>query len=86
MDLINSFKPLKAYNFPVESISRILMAAIEAAEPLNVIERNLSIDKERLRVGSKTFLLYPTSRIVAVAIGKASVSMAKAAQSILGVI
>lgn len=84
MDLINSIKPLKAQNFPVQSISRILSAAIEAADPFNVIERNLLINKEQLRVGSKTFLLYPTSRIVAVAIGKASISMAKAAQSILG--
>lgn len=84
MDFKNSIKPLQALNYPVQSISRILQASIEAANPFKVIEHNLSICKEQLKVGSKTFLLYPTSRIVAVAIGKASISMAEAAQSILG--
>lgn len=84
MDLNNRIKSLKTLNFPVESISRILSAAIDAADPHHVIDRNLSIDKEHLRIGSKTFLLYPTSRVIVVAIGKASISMAEAASSILG--
>jgi glycerate 2-kinase len=84
MELKNSIKPLEAQNYPVQSICRILQASIEAADPYKVIEQNLSIDKEQLRVGSKTCLLYPSSRIVTVAIGKASFSMAEAASSILG--
>jgi hydroxypyruvate reductase len=84
MELINSLVPLQAQDYPIQSINRILQASIEAADPCRVIERNLSISKDQVKVGSKTFLLYPSSRIVTVAIGKASISMAKAAQSILG--
>lgn len=84
MELINSLNPLLAYDFPVQSINRILQASIAAANPYRVIEQNLSISKDQLKVGSKTFLLYPSSRIVTVAIGKASISMAKAAQTVLG--
>ena len=84
MDFKNSLMPLQAQKYPVQSISRILHASIEAADPFSVVKQNLSISKEQFKVGSKTFLLYPTSRIVAVAIGKASLSMAEAAQSVLG--
>lgn len=84
MDIKNSIKPLQVLNYPVQSISRILQVSIEAADPFNVVNQNLSISKEQFKVGSKTFLLYPTSRIIAVAIGKASLSMAEAAQSVLG--
>jgi hydroxypyruvate reductase len=84
MEFIKSLKPLQVQDYPVQSISRILQASIEAAEPFRVVEQNLSIIKDQLQVGSKTFLLYPTSRIVTVAIGKASISMAEAAQAILG--
>lgn len=84
MEPINSLDPLRANDFPVQSINRILQASIEAANPFRVVEQNLSISKDQLKVGSKTFLLYPSSRIVTVAIGKASISMAEAAQSILG--
>ncbi|MDP3721409.1 MAG: glycerate-2-kinase family protein, partial [Anaerolineaceae bacterium] len=85
MKFIKSLKPLQAQAYPVQSISRILQASIEAAEPFRVVEQNLLIIEDQLQVGSKTFLLYPTSRIVTVAIGKASISMAEEAQAILGV-
>jgi hydroxypyruvate reductase len=84
MEFITSLYPLQTQDYQVQSISRILQASIEAADPFKVIGQNLSISKEQLRVGSKTFLLYPTSQIVTVAIGKASIAMAEAAQSILG--
>ena len=83
MEFLNSLKQLQLQGYPVQSINRILQASIDAADPFRVIEQNLSIIKDQLQVGSKTFLLYPTSRIVAAAIGKASISMAEAAQSIL---
>lgn len=84
MEFLNRLKQLQLQGYPVQSINRILQASIEAANPFRVINQNLSIFKDQLQVGSKTFLLYPTSRIVTVAIGKASISMAEAAQSILG--
>lgn len=84
MEFKTSFKPLQTQNFPIEPISRILEAAINAADPYQVIEQKISIIKDQLKVGSKTFLLYPYSRIIAVAIGKASVFMAEAANSLLG--
>lgn len=84
MDFKKSIKPLIEQNFPIQSISRILKASIEAADPFKAVEQNLSISKDQFKVGSKTFLLYPTSRIVAVSIGKASISMAEAARAILG--
>lgn len=84
MEITKSIEPLKKQNYPVQSISRILQASIEAADPFRVIQQNLSISKEQIQAGSKTFLLYPTSRIMAVSIGKASIAMAQAAQSILG--
>ncbi len=84
MEFINSLKPLQTQDYRVQSISRILQAAIEAADPFRVVEQTLSIIKDQFVVGSKTFLLYPSSRIVTVAIGKASILMAEAAQSVLG--
>jgi glycerate 2-kinase len=84
MEISDSLINLEKQNYPIQSISRIMQAAIDAADPHKVIRRNLSIIKDQLQVGSKTFLLYPHSRIVTVAIGKASLSMAEAAQSELG--
>ncbi|PKM50730.1 MAG: glycerate kinase, partial [Firmicutes bacterium HGW-Firmicutes-6] len=84
MEFIKSLMPLQAQDYPVQSISRILQTSIKAADPSIVIEKNLSIIKDQLQVGSKTFLLYPTTRIVTVTIGKASLAMAQAAQIVLG--
>jgi hydroxypyruvate reductase len=75
---------LKASKYPVDAIVRILEAALKAADPVRAVEQNLDCFQKEIRVGSKTYLLYPDSRILAIAIGKASLAMAEAAQNRIG--
>ena len=82
--LYASLRPLNQLGFPIQSIERILRAALQAADPFQCVERNLGCTAQELRVGGKTYLLYPDSRIFTVAIGKASLKMLQASESILG--
>ncbi len=80
----NSLAPLEGTGFPVQSIARILHAALHAADPFECVERNLDCTAQEVRVGGKTYLLYPDSRVFTVAIGKASLKMLEAAWHVLG--
>lgn len=66
-------------SFPSIKIANILQAALDAADPALVVQKNLEWRENEIRVGTETYSLYPDSRIVVVAIGKASMSMAEAA-------
>ena len=81
---IDSFMTLNDKKKPLQSINRILKAAMDAADPIRVIERSIKLDEKRLQAGNKTFLLYPDSRIIVIAIGKACLDMSSGAFNILG--
>ena len=69
---------------PLQSINRIMKAAIDAADPIRVVERSIKLDKKHLQAGNKTFLLYPDSRILVIAIGKACLDMTRGAFNVIG--
>lgn len=70
-------------SFPTLKIAKIMQAALDAADPAFMVEKNLAWKENEIRVGTETYSLYPDSRIVVVAIGKASMSMAEAANRCL---
>jgi glycerate 2-kinase len=82
--ILKSISVLKSKGYPIESIDKILTAALQAADPLKSVERNLHYRMDQLQIGEKPYLLYPDSRIVVVALGKASIAMTDAAVSQLG--
>ncbi len=63
---------------------RIFREAIRAVDPEMIIPRNVSLMKDRLRVGRKTFPLKRFERIFVAGAGKASAAMAAALEKILG--
>ena len=79
-----SLKKLDLKPARLESISRILLSALGAADPFDVVKKNIVFNDNNLHIGDKTFPLYPDSQILLVSIGKAAYAMAKAAQSQLG--
>ncbi|KAF0112428.1 MAG: hydroxypyruvate reductase [Chloroflexi bacterium] len=78
-NILNSLNPLRSQNAPLESIERILNAALHAADPYLAVQKNLVCNLPQLNIGNKAYSLYPDSRIFVVAIGKASLAMADAA-------
>ena len=64
-----------------KNLEKILDAALAAAEPGRTVHRALSTEDGRVRVGDETF---EAKRVFALAVGKASGSMAEAAGEILG--
>ena len=84
INFTKSLAKLKVNNEIHRSVSSILKAALDAADPIEVVEKNLKLDENQLQVADKTFLLYPDSRIILIAIGKAALDMAKGAIEVLG--
>lgn len=70
--------------YPQEMIHTILQTAIRAADPYKVVYNKIGLTTAHLRIGEVTYPLYPHSRIVLVAIGKASPAMAAGAVDRLG--
>ena len=64
-----------------DDLKKILDAALAAAEPGRTVHRALSVEDGRVRVGDETF---DAERVFALAVGKASGSMARAVREILG--
>ena len=64
-----------------EELKEILAAALAAADPGRTVRRFLSIEDGRMSVGGESF---EPRRILALAIGKASGAMARAAGEVLG--
>lgn len=64
-------------------IRRWYAAGIIAVEPRHAVRRHLSVDRDHLRVGSRS-LPIPHRGVIVVAIGKAAVAMALGAHDVLG--
>ncbi len=71
-------------SIPLNSISQILQAALEAADPYELVCRNLEMQGDQLRVGNNEYCLGGNSRVVVVGLGKAGIAMTKAAEAQLG--
>jgi hydroxypyruvate reductase len=71
-------------SIPLNSISQILQAALEAADPYELVCRNLEVQGDQLRVGNNEYCLGRNSRVVVVGLGKAGIAMTKAAEAQLG--
>jgi len=62
----------------------IVRAGIEAVDPEKLVSRSVKREAGRLRIGSETLDLAEFKRIMVVGAGKASASMAKAVEELLG--
>jgi hydroxypyruvate reductase len=71
-------------SIPLNDIKEILRAALDAADPYDLVQVNLRLSEKYLLIGDETFAIFPDSRIVVVGLGKASISMVKAAKNVLG--
>ncbi|KAF0107330.1 MAG: hydroxypyruvate reductase [Anaerolineaceae bacterium] len=65
-------------------VTRILSAALEAADPAAAVGRAVSLEGNRMRVASREYKIRKGGRILAVALGKAAAPMADALAKILG--
>jgi hydroxypyruvate reductase len=68
-------------SIPLNSITKILKSALAAADPYDLVCRNLELQGNELRVGDKVFPLADDSRVVLVGLGKASLDMTRAAET-----
>ncbi len=62
---------------------RILLAALDAADPALAVRRALALQRQTLRVDGRSYNLRRVGRVVAVGAGKAAVPMARAVRQIL---
>ena len=62
----------------------IFRAAIEAADPVEAVLRNVRVLKAALEVGGRRYRLSQYERIFVIGAGKASAAMAKAVERLLG--
>ncbi len=70
---------------PAQSLLRKLIAAgLDAADPYQALLNSVSLNRDSLRVGRKTYDLSRVDRVVAVGAGKASARMAQALETALG--
>ena len=83
-EISNSMNLQNLEDAPISEIKQILSASLEAADPYLAVKKNLSIAPDWIKVGDKALPLYPDSRIVLVAIGKASAAMADAVMDQIG--
>ncbi len=67
-----------------EVAADIIAAALAAVEPATCVRRALGVEPGGLRIGPHAITLPPTGRVWLVAVGKASVAMARATGQILG--
>ena len=70
-------------SIPLNPIKEIIQAALDAADPYRLVKENLDIKDQNLRIGEKIIKVEIESRIVVIALGKASVEMARATASAL---
>jgi hydroxypyruvate reductase len=71
-------------SIPLKSITEIIQAALQAADPYQLVLENLEVGAGKLRVGEKYYSLEKNSQIIIVGLGKASLAMVQAAESKLG--
>ena len=71
-------------SIPLNAIEEIIQAALDAADPYRLVKEKLKIKHHILRIGDKNIKVERESRIVVIALGKASLEMARAAVSVLG--
>ena len=76
---INSITNLGTEVFPMRAVERVTQSAIKAADPYEVVIRNIQLSDNTITIGDITYILYNRSRIVCLSIGKAALAMAEAA-------
>lgn len=67
-----------------EHAQELIAAALGAVDPARAVARNLTLERDGLRVGDRGYPLREDSRVFLVGGGKAGVAMARAAVGILG--
>jgi glycerate 2-kinase len=65
-------------------VTRILSAALEAADPAAAVGRAVTLDKNCLRIASSIYKIKKNGKILTIALGKAAIPMAEALAGILG--
>ena len=70
-------------SIPLNPIKEIIQAALDAADPYRLVKENLDFKNQTLRIGDKIIKVEKESRIVVIALGKASLEMARAAVYVL---
>jgi glycerate-2-kinase len=64
--------------------TRMFREALQAVDPYRAIVRHVGLHRNRLSIGSRSFILDPNSRLVVVGAGKASARMAQALEDRVG--
>lgn len=71
-------------SIPTNAIKEIIQAALEAADPYELVKQNMHIKNNSLRIGDKSIKLTDKSRIILLGLGKASTKMIQAGVDSLG--
>lgn len=81
---VPSLTPSLRHNYHIHHLTEIRHAALAAADPTDIITRNLHMRGNSLFAVNHQFEVKPNTRIFLIALGKAALSMCQAAVDILG--
>lgn len=76
--------PQPEASIPLNDVKEILEAVLDAADPFELVKNNLNLIDNVLKIGDEPFLIFPGTKIVVIGLGKASLSMVKAATIAIG--